>query len=131
MTTMSDLIGIGKYDSERDCILHFMCLSEWSDDSFGDVQDYGAYYWTIMNSPVDVQETNTEFISLLEENGYGITWSPELAQSLVGRFIVVETATGQVDVQQYQTAALHNLAYKALAHEYYKSLDDEELYEGE
>ncbi len=97
---------LGKYDSYRDSALHYLCASDWANESFGDVSTYGVYVWRISNDPADVQVINTEITSVLEE------WfeaNPEISETdqsfrdqLVGHFMVSENNQGQVTVRQYQ-----------------------------
>ena len=96
----------GKYDSFRDSALHFLCESDWSEDSFGDVNDYGVYIWKISNEELEVATDNGEFNSLIEQwQNYGDadTNSDDFRSQLVGHFIVSENAQGFVNVQKFET----------------------------
>jgi len=95
---------LGKFDSYRDSALHFLCTSDWANESFGNVQDYGVYIWRISNSVNDVQKENMEFASVIED---WFTANPECAdhkalrRSLLGHFMVSENEQGLVTVKQY------------------------------
>jgi hypothetical protein len=91
---------LGKYDSDRDNILHFMCVSDWANESFGDVESPTGYVWRITNRPADVHIPNTEVTSLIEDQleAYDIQDSPEFRSSLVGNFLVYEDSNGFVSV---------------------------------
>lgn len=91
---------LGKYDSDRDNILHFMCMSEWSNEFFGDVEAPTGYVWRISNTFDEVSPDNTEFNSLVETSValYDIEDSPEFRSSLVGHFLVYEDSSGFVSV---------------------------------
>ena len=97
---------IGKYDSFRDSALHFLCLADWANESFGDVSDYGVYIWRISNQRDDVMLANGEF------NGVIFDWitanpecedSLEFRESLIGHFIVSENDQGQVTVRKFDS----------------------------
>jgi hypothetical protein len=94
---------LGKYDSDRDNILHFMCEAGWANESFGDVESPTGYVWRITNRPADVHIPNTEVTSLIQDQleAYGIQDSPEFRDSLVGSFLVWEDSNGLVGVHQY------------------------------
>src|SRR5438094_643750 len=98
---------LGKYDSDRDNILHYMCTSEWSNESFGNVEAPTGYVWRITNTKDDVFGTfdqgNMEFDSLIEDQMslYSIDDTPEFRRSLVGHFLVIENDQGFVDVVEY------------------------------
>jgi len=110
-------ISLGKYSSARDSILHFLCTSEWSNDSFGDVEAPTGYVWKISNDPADVHIPNTEITSVLEEwfiANPEVTDSPELRAELVGHFLVTEDSQGFIGVTEYPTANLLAVAYESL-----------------
>jgi hypothetical protein len=97
---------LGKFSSARDDILHFMCINDWASESTGNSTDWNVYVWQISNDPADVQQSNTETASLLEqwfEFNPEVTDSPELREELVGHFLVTESCGGHVDVAKYET----------------------------
>lgn len=99
---------LGKYDSFRDSALHFLCTSGWNTGEFGDVQDYGVYIWRISNTPEDVQASNTELTSVLEDwDTYNDADadSQTFRDSLVGHFILSENEYGFVNVRKFDTVA--------------------------
>lgn len=91
---------LGKYSSDRDCILHFMCTSDWSNDSFGDVEAPTGYVWRISNNWEDVHIPNTEVTSLIEDElkTYDIADCASFRASLVGHFLITEDSNGFVHV---------------------------------
>lgn len=94
-------IALGKYSSARESILHFLCVSEWSNGSFGDVEAPTGYVWRISNNWEEVKPSNGEFTSLLEEwleANQEVTDSPELRRELVGHFLVTEDSNGSISV---------------------------------
>lgn len=105
---------LGKYSSARDDILHYLCTSDWAEESFGNVGDYGSYVWRISNDVNDVAVTNGEFNSIIEEwfemNGE-VKDSPELRAELVGHFIVTTVDSGFVYVSAYDTREAMAAAY--------------------
>lgn len=100
---------LGKFDSYRDSALHFLCSSEWSNESFGDVSTYGVYVSRISNAADDVSTFNTEVNSMLEEweaanpemLGTLECTLEEFRTSLVGHFMVSEDSAGFVHVKKY------------------------------
>lgn len=97
---------LGKYSSARDDALHFLCTNGWDNGEFGNVSDYGAYFWQISNAPADVQQENGEFNSVIEDwfkDNPEVTDSPELRSELVGHFVVSETDSGAVSVQAFDS----------------------------
>ena len=121
-------IPLGKYNCARDDLLHYLCTSDWAEDSFGNVDEYGSYVWKISNTAEDVSINNTEFCSLLEEwfqINSSVTDSPELRQELVGHFNVTTVDSGFVYVAAYDTAEERNAIYK-LAEDAYGEWSDEE-----
>jgi hypothetical protein len=104
MTHDHGFISLGKYSSARDSILHYLCLSEWSNDSFGDVEAPTGYAWRIDNDPADVHIPNSEITSVLSDwfdDNPEVKDSPELRAELVGHFLVVEDSNGFVSVHEY------------------------------
>lgn len=100
---------LGKFNSDRDSALHYLCRAEWCNESFGDVSEYGLFIDRISNDYSDVQELNTEVSSVLED---WFTANPDVSPSdrefrysLVGHFLVLEFQTGQVTVTEYKTEA--------------------------
>ena len=119
---------LGKYSSARDDILHFMCMSEWANESSGNSESPTGYFWRISNDPADVHIPNTEVTSLLEEwfeQNQEVTDSPELRAELVGHFIVSTVSSGSVYVVKYDTERELLEAYNTLEAEY-AEWDDED-----
>lgn len=99
---------LSKFSRARDSILHYLCLSEWSNGSTGNSVDWKAYAWRISNEPADVHIPNTEFSSIMDEwleYNPEVTDSQELRDELVGHFMVIEYSGGHVSVAQYATEA--------------------------
>lgn len=92
---------LGKFSNDRNSALHYLCSAEWSNGSFGDCTGYGRYVWRISNSWEEVQPSNTEITSLLEEwleANPEVQDSSEFRRELVGHFLVTELDNGQVIV---------------------------------
>lgn len=94
---------LGKFDSFRDSALHYLCTSEWANESFGDVSTYGVYIWRISLDTEEVKQTNIEFNSVMDllVESEGFPFTQELRDSLVGHFMVSENEQGLVTVKQY------------------------------
>lgn len=105
-------IRVGKFSSARDDILHFLCVSEWGNESFGDVEAPTGYVWRISNNWEEVKPENTEFTSVLEDwldANEEVTDSPALRKELVGHFLITEDSNGLVTVEEFPTeTALKN-----------------------
>lgn len=100
--------SMGKFDSARDDILHFLCISDWANESDGNSEASTGYFWRISNRTNDVTDTNTEFNSILSEwleMNPEVTDSPVLRSELVGHFIVQAMDSGFVYVGSYDTEA--------------------------
>lgn len=97
---------LGKYSTDRDNILHFLCTSEWSNESFGNVEAPTGYVWRISNTLEEVHIPNTEITSLLEDQLklYGIEDTEDFRKSLVGHFLVTEDSNGLVHVLECPSA---------------------------
>lgn len=104
--------ALGKYSSARDDILHYLCTSEWSNESFGDVEAPTGYVWRISNNWEEVKPINMELTSVLEEWlewNQEVTDCEELRRELVGHFLITEDSNGLVTVEEFPTeAALKN-----------------------
>lgn len=111
---------LGKYSTDRDNILHFLCTSQWSNDSFGDVDSPTGYVYRISNDPADVHIPNTEVTSLIEEQlvSYDIEDSPEFRKTLEGHFLVTENSSGLVSVLEFATESELLSIYSELEAEY-------------
>lgn len=109
---------LGKYDSDRDSALHFLCLSEWSNESFGNVESPTGYVWRISNSWEDVKPENMEFSAVVED------WQDvsisTVRESLVGHFLLQEDSNGLVHVREYITEEELLKDFQALETEHYK-----------
>lgn len=115
---------LGKFSSDRDSALHFLCLSEWGNDSTGDVQTMGKYVWRISNTRDDIfgcfDQGNMEFDSVIEEwfTSEEIEDTEEFRKSLVGNFLVQEISTGVVLVLEYETQDALIKAFDYFKNEY-------------
>lgn len=96
---------LGKFSSDRDNVLHFLCLADWSNESFGNVEAPTGYVWRISNTANDVSLANTEFTSVIEEWNQSEfnTDSLEFRNSLVGHFLLQEDSNGLVHVHKFET----------------------------
>jgi len=119
---------LGKFSSDSDSALHFLCLSDWANDSFGNVEAPTGYVWKISNYESDVSSSNTEFTSILEEwNKYEMnTDNQEFRRSLLGHFLLQEDSNGFVHVRKYETDKELCMAFDALQAEYEKWDSQEE-----
>ena len=111
---------LGKYSTDRDSALHYLCTAEWSMGSFGDVDSPTGYVWRIQNTWEDVKPVNTEFTSLIEEwlESEDVADSEEFRRSLVGNYLLQEDSNGFVHVREFASMAELNDAYRSLASEY-------------
>lgn len=97
-------IALSKFDRARDSILHFLCVSEWSNGSFGDVEAPTGYVWRISNGWEEVKPEALDFTSVLEDwfdANKEVTDSPALRKELVGHFLVTEDSNGFVTVEKF------------------------------
>lgn len=114
-------IPLGKFSRARDSILHYLCLSEWSNESTGNSVDWTMYVWRISNDPADVHIPNTEFSSIMDE---WLEYNPEVTDSqalrdeLVGHFLVVEYSGGSVSVIRYETESAVIEDFKSVESDY-------------
>ena len=107
-------ISLGKYSTARDSILHFLCVSDWANDSTGNSEAPTGYFWKISNDPADVATINAEFQSVIEEwflESPEVTDSPALRAELVGDFIVSTDDQGFVYVESFESAARRDAEY--------------------
>lgn len=111
---------LGKYDSERDSILHALCLADWGNESFGNSTEYGLYVWRIELEANDVSVNNGEFNSLLESLGI----ESEFRNQLVGCFLVFENSSGQITVIRYDSWFEAQQIYKLYEDDFNEWLDD-------
>lgn len=122
-------IALGKYSSARDSILHFLCTSEWANESTGDVEAPTGYFWRISNYDHDVAEKNNEFGSVLSgwfEENPEVTDSPELRKELVGFWIINEDSNGFIHVMDAQNDKTQQEIYAMLESKYSEWLGPEE-----
>jgi hypothetical protein len=97
---------LSKFSSARDDILHFLCISDWAEESDGNSEAPTGYFWRISNTDADVHQSNGEFSSVFAEwleMNPEVTDSPELRSELVGHFIVQAMDSGFVYVGDYST----------------------------
>jgi hypothetical protein len=122
---MSDhgFVALGKYSSARDSILHFMCISDWANDSNGNSEAPTGYFWKISNTTSEVNKQNTETNSLLDEwfqQNPEVRDSVALRQELVGNFIVNEDSNGFIYVMTVETQKTLNEIYENLETKFYE-----------
>lgn len=114
-------IPLGKFSSARDSILHFLCISDWANESDGHSEAPTGYFWRISNEAADVSMENTEFSSIMDEwldFNQEVTDSPELRAELVGYFIVQGMDSGFVYVGSYSTEAAMLGVFKEMQTEF-------------
>jgi hypothetical protein len=114
-------ISLGKYSSARDSLLHFLCMSDWSNASFGDVEAPTGYVWRITNTENDVfgcfNQKNIEFESIIEDwfkENSEVTDCTEFRNELVGHFLVVEDNDGFISVHEYASEELVIQAFDSI-----------------
>lgn len=121
---------LGKYSTDRDSALHFLCASEWSNASFGDVESPTGFIHRISNKLEEVHKPNTEITSVLEDwfTSEEVEDTTEFRKSLVGHFLLVEDNQGFVSVHEYPTEALLIQAFESLEEIYseWDSQDDDD-----
>lgn len=116
---------LGKYSTDQENILHYLCTSEWSNDSFGDVEAPTGYVWRITNRATDIFGTvgrvNPELDSLIEDQlkAYSIVCTDEFLSSLVGHFLVTEDSNGFVSVLKFPTEQDLLSVFSTLQDEFY------------
>lgn len=128
MSVEHGYIPLGKFSSARDDILHFLCLSDWAEESDGNSEAPTGYFWRISNRAEDVNQSNTEFNSIMDEwldFNKEVTDSPELRAELVGHFIVQGMDSGFVYVGTYSTEEAMMDVFTDMQNEFSK-WDDEE-----
>lgn len=120
---------LGKFSAARDDILHFLCISDWANESSGNTESPSGYFWRISNEADDVSFNNGEFNSIMDEwsaNNREVTDSEALRAELVGHFIVQGVDSGFVYVYAYDNEAEQREAYAALD-EQYSQWDDQDI----
>jgi hypothetical protein len=121
---------LGKYSTDRDNILHFLCTSDWANDSFGNVEAPTGYVWRISNDPADVQISNTEITSVIEDQlkSYDIEDSPEFRKELEGHYLIQEDSNGLVHVLKCPSKTSLVSEYNYLLNQFnaWDSQDDED-----
>jgi len=126
---------LGKFSNDRDSALHYLCTSEWSNESFGDVESPTGYVWRISNTWEEVKPTNTEFNSVItewlraevRENWFQLeALTEELRKSLVGHFLLQEDSNGLVHVREYATEKELLKDFQALETEHFNWDSQEE-----
>lgn len=113
--------SMGKYSSARDDLLHYLCISDWANESSGNTESPSGYFWRISNTAEDVQQANGEFNSVIADwfaDNSEVTDSEELRSELVGHFIVQGVDSGFVYVYKYDDEAEQREAYEALEQQY-------------
>lgn len=119
---------LGKFDTDRDSALHYLCISQWGADEFGHVESPVGYVWRISNEWDDVKPENTELTSSLDEwfeQQGDVEDNAEFRASLVGHFLVVENDQGFVNVVEFSTEA-DMLAMFEAAREVFETWDSQE-----
>jgi hypothetical protein len=128
---------LGKFSCDRDSALHYLCSGEWSNDSFGDVTDYGRYVWRISNTWEEVKPAAMDFTSVLAEwleANPEVQDSEEFRRELVGHFLVTELDNGQVIVLKCADEGQleHQFAYMQAQYEAWAdSSTDDDTEQGE
>lgn len=121
----------GKYSTDRDNILHFLCTSGWANDTFGDVEAPTGFVSRISNNPADVHLPNTEITSLIEDQLalYDITDDAGFRRSLEGHFLVIEDDRGLVTVRMYADEEALKQDFRTLRDRYetWAAQDEEEI----
>ena len=113
--------SLGKFSSARDDILSFLCLSDWAEESTGNVEAPTGYFSRISNTPEEVSMENGEFNSIMEEwldFNQEVTDSEELRSELAGHFIVQSMDSGFVYVYKYDSEKEMLSAYDELEKQY-------------
>lgn len=119
---------LGKFDSDRDSALHYLCTVEWSNDSTGDVEAPTGYVWRISLSPSELSYERDEIGSVLEEwfQSESVEDTAEFRRSLVGHFLVVEDSQGFVTVQEFNLGFMLQARFEQLQAHYEAWLDANE-----
>lgn len=122
---------LGRYSSARDDILHWMCMSDWANESSGNSEAPTGYFWRISNFDHDLAQPNNEFHSFIDgwfEENPEVTDAPELRAELVGHFIVQIVDSGFVYVAKFDTKRELLEAYAKLEADFeeWDSQDDED-----
>jgi hypothetical protein len=120
---------LGKYSTDRDNILHFLCVSEWANASFGNVEAPTGYVWRISNNWEEVKPNAIDFTSVIEDQLalYSIEDTEEFRRSLIGHYLVIEDSNGFVSVLEFEEVANLDRIYSELQDEFYAwdAQDDE------
>ena len=119
---------LGKYSTDRDNVIHYLCMGGWANESFGDVESPTGYVYRISNTFGDVNPDNTEFSSMIDDQvtAYDIADNLEFRKSLVGHFLVTEDSNGFVSVLEFETERELLSVYSDLEQEFsdWDSQDD-------
>lgn len=75
-------------------VLSAIVTEGWANDSFGDVNEYGAHYAL-------VTITDSEFLEVADAMADVLSVYPVDLQDLVGNFIMVTDTMGNVDLTRY------------------------------
>lgn len=120
--------SMGKYDSARDDLLHWLCNMDWANESFGSTESPSGFVWKISNSVEDVQESNTEFTSVIAEwlEDTNVTDSPAFRAELVGDFLVQTDSQGFVYVAAFDTQLERDTKFTELETLWVEWLGDED-----
>lgn len=99
----------GKYDSQRDALLHRMVEGMWSNQSTGDVNAPTGAFALITISDAEKNECAAAFADDLTELDVHMP---------IGAFILREDSQGFITVDEHPTAAAATVAYRDLERTY-------------
>src|SRR5213595_1255559 len=119
---MSGYVALGKYSNEFEDALHYLCTSEWSNESFGNVEAPTGYVWRISNTWEEVKPENGEFNSLMAEwfeQNPSFEDSEEFRRGLVGHFLVWEDNNGLVFLASFSTEKELLAEFQRMENEFY------------
>lgn len=107
---------LGKYSTDRDSALHFLCLADWSNESFGNVEAPTGYVWRISNYVEDLTGCIDALTEWFEQEG--LEDSEDIRLSAVGHFLVIEDSNGLVHVLEFPNEGELKEHFDALQKEY-------------
>jgi len=98
-------VALGKYSNEFEDALHYLCVADWSNESFGHVEAPTGYVWRISNNWEEVKPENGEFNSVMEDwfEQNDVEDSEEFRRGLVGHFIIREDSQGFIHLLSFPT----------------------------
>lgn len=120
---------LGKFSSDRDSALHYLCTSDWANGSFGDVEAPTGYVWRISNTWEECKPEAMDFTSVLEdwlEANPEVEDTAEFRRSLVGHYLVQEGSNGLVHVQRFTHESALKARFEQLQEQFSEWLGDSE-----